>query len=90
MAEDARAEVLAGYDAGAAAAVRALLDRFALVVIDREVADLAAALRRQCGWRLPDALQAAAARAHGLLLATRNTHDFPPEAHPFVTVPYTL
>jgi hypothetical protein len=35
-----------------------------------------------------DALQAAAARQHGLRLATRNTKDFPPERFAFVHVPY--
>ncbi|MBK6580422.1 MAG: PIN domain-containing protein, partial [Sandaracinaceae bacterium] len=57
---------------------------------DGPVADLAAALRREHRWKLPDALQAAAARQHGLRLATRNTKDFPPAKHAFVVVPYTL
>ncbi|KAB2854302.1 MAG: amidohydrolase family protein, partial [Bauldia sp.] len=42
-----------------AAGARALLDAFPLLVIDREIADLAADLRREHGWRLPDAIQAA-------------------------------
>ena len=45
-------------------------------------------LREQ--WKLPDALQAAAASYHGLELVTRNTTDFPSERFPFVTVPYEL
>jgi predicted nucleic acid-binding protein len=51
---------------------------------------LAARLRREHRWKMPDALQAAVARHHGLDLVTRNTRDFPPEAHSFVVVPYAL
>ncbi|MGM0558773.1 MAG: PIN domain-containing protein, partial [Myxococcota bacterium] len=57
---------------------------------DGPVADLAARLRRDHGWKLPDALQAAVARAHNLVLATRNIRDFPPERYEFVRVPYSL
>ena len=85
-----RAEVLAGFDVSDAPVARALLDHFRLINIDGSVADLAALLRREHRWKLPDALQAAAARAHGLSLATRNTRDFPPERFPFVEVPYSL
>jgi len=85
-----RAEVLAGYDAGEAARVRQLLDRFHFLPIDRPIADLSAELRRKFRWRLPDALQAATARAHGLLLITRNTRDLPPDRHEFVRVPYSF
>lgn len=85
-----RAEVLAGYDASAADLPRALLDRFRWLAFDPAVADLAARLRREQRWKLPDALQAAAAQRHGLRLATRNTRDFPPERHPFVLIPYLV
>jgi len=85
-----RAEVLSGFDAAGAGLVRALLDTFPLIVIDAAVADLAAELRRTFRWRLPDALQAAAATQHGLKLATRNTKDFPPKKFDFVTVPYAI
>ena len=85
-----RAEVLSGFDSARSATVRALLDSFSLVVIDRDVADLAAELRRTVRWRLPDALQAASATHHGLRLATRNVKDFPPKKFDFVTVPYSL
>jgi predicted nucleic acid-binding protein len=85
-----RAEVLAGFaPADAAVAVR-LLDRFPTLCIDTAVADLAAHLRREHRWKMPDALQAALARHHGLTLSTRNTRDFPPEAHSFVVIPYLL
>jgi predicted nucleic acid-binding protein len=85
-----RAEVLTGFSSADAPLARSLLDRFRLIVIDGPVADLAAALRRENRWKLPDALQAAAARQHGLRLATRNTKDFPPERFAFVHVPYRL
>ena len=85
-----RAEVLAGFssvdDAGVAAS---LLDRFPTLGIDKAVADLAAALRREHRWKLPDAFQVAIAHKHALRLVTRNTRDFPPQQFDFVLVPYT-
>jgi predicted nucleic acid-binding protein len=85
-----RAEVLAGFDAQGTAAAAGLLDRFPTLPIDRAVADLAARLRREHRWKMPDALQAALASYHGLRLVTRNTRDFPPGRHAFVVVPYEL
>jgi len=85
-----RAEVLAGFAAADAGLAAALLDRFPTLGIDRSVADLAARLRRELRWKMPDALQAAVARHHGLRLVTRNTRDFPPGRFPFVEVPYRL
>jgi predicted nucleic acid-binding protein len=84
-----RAEVLAGADEVVRATVEALLNQYTTLAIDRATADLAAALRRQHRWKLPDAFQAALAQQHGLQLATRNTRDFPPTLA-FVTVPYSL
>lgn len=83
-----RAEVLAGVPISAFAGVKEWLDRYPTLPIDRQTADLAAELRRQNKWKLPDAFQAAIATQHGLKLATRNTKDFPPHRHPFVVVPY--
>lgn len=85
-----RAEVLCGVEASQAPLVAAWLDGFPLIPIDRDVADLAASLRRDHRWKLPDALQVAAARLHGLDLATRNTKDFPPRKFDFVVVPYSI
>ena len=85
-----RAEVLTGYDSEDVPLAAALLSRFRLLVIDEPIADLAARLRREHRWKLPDALQAAAARQHGLRLATRNTKDFPPDRFAFVHVPYEI
>ncbi|RME25834.1 MAG: type II toxin-antitoxin system VapC family toxin [Deltaproteobacteria bacterium] len=85
-----RAEVLTGFPSSSVAIAAKLLDRFRLLPIDGPVADIAAALRRENRLKLPDALQAAVALHHGLLLATRNTKDFPPRRYPFVRVPYRL
>jgi hypothetical protein len=85
-----RAELLVGFNDETSAMVASLLDRFPNLPIDNAIADLGARLRRRFRWKLPDALQAAVARYHGLKLVTRNTKDFSPEAHEFVTVPYRL
>ena len=85
-----RAEVLTGFDAPALRKATRLLDTFPALTIDLEAADLAAALRRRHGWKLPDAFQAALAQQYGLQLATRNVRDFPPKRHGFVVVPYSL
>ena len=83
-----RAEVLVGFDVHAALRAQPVLDLFPVLSITKEIADLAAQLRRQHKWKLPDAFQAALAQSHKLQLATRNTRDFPPEQFAFVTVPY--
>ena len=85
-----RAEVLAGFEGKDRQLARQLLDRFPLLIIDRAIADLAAALRRQNRWKMPDALQAAVARHHKLRLATRDIDDFPPKRYRFVIVPYRI
>ncbi len=85
-----RAEVLTGFEAPDRQQATALLDRFPLLDITKPIADLAADLRREQGWKLPDAFQAALAQHHQLRLATRNTKDFPPERYEFVIVPYEL
>ena len=71
-----RAEVLAGFTVRTEPLARELLDVFPHLPITSEIADLAASLRRSEHWKLPDALQAAVAVQHGLVLATRNTRDF--------------
>ncbi len=85
-----RAEILVGIEERNAPLVKAFLDQYHLFSIDREVADLAATLRRKHGWRLPDAFQAALCLHHDLQFITRNTKDFNPRKHPFVEIPYTL
>lgn len=85
-----RAEVLAGLAPGDVPAVKELLGRYPTIAIDRQIADLAADLRRRHKWKLPDALQAAVAKQHGLQLGTRNTKDFPSRRFSFVVVPYSV
>jgi predicted nucleic acid-binding protein len=84
-----RAQVMTGFDE-AAREETMLLDSYQLLEISKPIAALAAHLRREHRWKLPDAFQAALARHHDLCLATRNTRDFPPETHGFATVPYTI
>ena len=67
-----------------------LLDQYILLNLDKTAADTAARLRKEEGWKLPDAFQAALAQLHNTKLCTRNTSDFNPKKHTFVEVPYTL
>ena len=85
-----RAEVLTGFQVHRETLAKQLLDRFPTLPAAADDADLAAALRRQYRWKLPDALQAAIAVNHRLRLATRNTRDFDPAHHSFVVIPYSL
>lgn len=85
-----RAEVLTGFQPRAEALARDLLNAFDAFPITVDIADHAAQLRRQAGWKLPDALQAAVAAHHGLTLVTRNTRDFQKNEWVDVLVPYRL
>lgn len=85
-----RAEVLTGFQPDVPADVLRLLDAIPLLPIGRETADLAAQLRHQHRWKLPDAFQAALAIQHDCTLFTRNTKDFDPGRHAFVSAPYVL
>ena len=85
-----RAEVLVGYTPAANQEAVDLLDSFPLLDITKGIADLTALLRREHRWKLPDAFQAAIAQTHKLQLATRNTKDFDPARHAFVTIPYSI
>jgi len=58
--------------------VQRLLEPFEEVPVDRPVAERAGRLRRAGGLRTPDALIAATALEHHLVLVTRNTRDFRP------------
>jgi predicted nucleic acid-binding protein len=69
-----RAELYAGTAATNVVAV--LLGSLRELPVDRTVAEGAGRIRRETGLRLPDALIAATAIAHGLQLATRNRRDF--------------
>ncbi len=70
-----RAELFAGR-ATEERRVRRLLDAFAELPVDRAIAERAGRLRRSKSVRLPDALIAATAIEHGLILVTRNVRDF--------------
>ncbi len=59
-------------------AVQRLLAPFEEIPVDRPVAERAGRLRRAGGLRTPDALIAATALEHQLVLVTRNTRDFRP------------
>ena len=83
-----RAEILVGVEPEDAPLVKALLDQFHLLIIDKPIADLAADLRKSQGWKLPDAFQAALCLYHKIKLVTRNTKDFDPGRHDFVEIPY--
>ena len=85
-----RAEILVGFAEDTLDAPKALLDQYKTLVIDKNIADKAASLRRHHGWKLPDAFQAAFAVEFNLLLLTRNSKDFDPRHHPFVHIPYQL
>lgn len=85
-----RAEVLTGFEQRSAGKATRFLDCFPTLAIDQQTADFAAALRRDHGWKLPDAFQAALAHLHGLKFVTRNRRDFPPQRHDFVVIPYRV
>ena len=84
------AELLVGFDPETEEKARLLLNQFQVLPIESRIAEKAASLRLQYGWKLPDAFQAALALHHRLLLSTRNTKDFDPRKHPFVEIPYKL
>mgnify|MGYP005845481747 CR=1 FL=1 len=85
-----RAETLAGFTDETEPLALELLDNFPTLPVTREVADLAARLRRTERWKLPDAIQAAVAMQHELTLVTRNTRDFQASETLGVLVPYGI
>ena len=84
------AEVLVGCNPAEQERVLLLSQKFHFLDIDKEVVISAARLRREYGWKLPDAFQAALALRHKLTFVTRNTKDFNPAVHKFVKIPYRL
>ena len=73
-----RAEILVGVEAEDAALVKALLDQFHLLIIDKPIADLAADMRktRAGSCRMP--FRPRLCIYHKIKLVTRNTKDFDP------------
>jgi hypothetical protein len=82
-----RAEILVGFNEKDQGKAKALMDQYVLLEIGKEASDKAAALRKEHGWKLPDAFQAALATLEGAKLCTRNTKDFDPAKHSFVEIP---
>lgn len=83
-------EVLVGAESPEQAnAIRAWLTQFSIIEIDADVAERAIELRRSHRLRLPDVLIWATAEAHGLILVSRNTRDFPAD-QPGIHVPYQV
>ena len=82
-------EVPVGAPLGSERETRAFLDGFRLIEIDRDVAQGAVALRRAHRLRLPDAIVWASARAHAMLLVTRDIKGFPSD-DPGVRMPYSV
>lgn len=85
-----RAEILVGFSEDELEAPKALLNQYKTLEIDKNIADKAAALRREHGWKFPDAFQAALCIENKIILMTRNTKDFDPCRHPFVEIPYRI
>jgi len=82
------AELFIGVQQDEEDEVYLLIDYYQQLDINFSTARLAAELRRQYRWKLPDAFQAALAIEKQLFLVTRNTKDFLPKKHSFVKVPY--
>ena len=85
-----RAEILTGIEEKNKTKIIPLLYQYQLLIVDEPIADLAAELRRQNRWKLPDAFQAAIAQHHRIKLTTRNVKDFDPRKHDFIEIPYEL
>ncbi|MBN1850340.1 MAG: PIN domain-containing protein [Deltaproteobacteria bacterium] len=85
-----RAEILVGIADEDKDKVLSFLDQYAILPIDKEIADIAADLRQKHGWKLPDAFQSAIAVHYHIKLCTRNTKDFNPRKHLFIEIPYKV
>jgi predicted nucleic acid-binding protein len=74
------AEILAGLRAGEERSVEGLLEKLESIPVTREIARTAGSLKQKYGksqgLALPDALIAASAISHRLLLLTRNAKHF--------------
>ena len=84
------AEIMVGIEKADKPIVKSLLCQYTIFAIDIGIAEIAADLRQQHGWKLPDAFQAAMAVHHNIRLVTRNTKDFSSVKSSFVEIPYTL
>jgi predicted nucleic acid-binding protein len=82
-------EVLVGAKAGLEAATRKFLSSFERIELTERIADKAVLIRRGAKISVPDAIILASAQVENLVLVTRNTKDFTPDA-PGIRVPYRL
>lgn len=85
-----RAEVLSGGTEEEVNSALNLCNEFECLPLTKDDATSAAALRREHGWKLPDAFQAAVALRAGLKLVTRDARSFNGRKLPFVFIPYKL
>jgi predicted nucleic acid-binding protein len=83
-----RAEVLSGGSEEEADSARKICDKFECVSLTKDDATVAAGLRRENGWKLPDALQAALARRMDIKLVTRDARGFGDKKHSLAFCPY--
>lgn len=83
-------EIMSKGDSAALRDTEEFLSGFAIDEIDKEIAERAAALRRERPrLRSPEAIILGTALVRGRVLITRNTKDFP-ATMPGVRIPYTL
>lgn len=67
-----------------------MMQNMLFLSIEKSTARIAADLKKEYRFKLPDAYQAALAVEHQMILLTRNTKDFDPSVHKFVKIPYKL
>ena len=84
-----RMEVLVGMRPKTEVVTKAFLSSFDHLPLDDRIAERAVDIRRTKRIKLPDAIIAATADIHGLLLVTCDTSDFGPDG-PEVRMPYQV
>ncbi len=82
-------EVLVGAKPAVAIETRSFPAGFTVIAVDDHIAESAVSLRQLHRIKLPDAILWATANVHSMLLATRNTKDFPKEM-PDIRVLYEI
>ena len=70
-------EVLVGSRDGEAERLEPWLESFPRIALDQAIARETVQIRQRHGLKVPDAIILATATCHGLILATRNSRDFP-------------
>ncbi len=82
-------EVMVGASPAAQRGTQVFLDGFAVIEIDRRVAERAVTLRRAHHIKLPDAIVWASAQVHAMLFVTRDVRDCRAD-DPGVRIPYRV